>query len=198
MTAFTDVSHLSLHELISLRGKNAVVTGAAQGIGQAIARRLTEAGASLLLVDQQGKVQSVADALLSSTGGQITPLVGDVKDLATARHAARRAADTFGRLDIWVNDAGIYPVHPSLDLPEAVWQHLSFFDRWEATGATGWNVGTVLPYFVKSENDAEVRSPALPRQARSRPYLAAPAERIRRSGQRFDGISPPDGLCLPG
>jgi NAD(P)-dependent dehydrogenase (short-subunit alcohol dehydrogenase family) len=122
MTAFADVSHQSIEELISLRSRNAVVTGAAQGIGKAIAYRLAQAGANLLLVDRQDQVQSFASELQKSSGGQITTLVGDVQHRATASLAARRVSDTFGRLDIWVNDAGIYPVHPSLDLSEEVWQ----------------------------------------------------------------------------
>ena len=119
---FADLTNQPLAALISLQGKRAVVTGAAQGIGQAIARRLAEAGADLLLLDQQEKVAMVAQELAATAPGRILTQLGDVRQSATLEQAADRAVQELGGLDIWVNDAGVYPPTPSLEMTDEQWQ----------------------------------------------------------------------------
>lgn len=103
-----------LGDLCSLRGHLAIVTGAATGIGEAVARRFADAGAELLLIDRDEKLlASVASAL----GAQSR--VADVTDwdMAEAVAAAIPA-------DILVNCAGLYPSGPLLELDEAHWDRL--------------------------------------------------------------------------
>jgi NAD(P)-dependent dehydrogenase (short-subunit alcohol dehydrogenase family) len=85
-----------------LAGKRAVITGAAQGIGKAIAERFAAEGATLLLADIDGaQVETVAAAL-----GQ-QAIVADVSSKAAVEAIIARAAELWGGLDILVNNAGI-------------------------------------------------------------------------------------------
>ncbi len=113
----SDLTAASPSELIDLTGRRAVVTGAAVGIGAAIATRLAEAGASVLLtdLDEQGEATAAA---LSGRGLSASFARADVTqpdDIV----AAADAAATDGPLHIWVNNAGIYPTTgPVLDVTD--------------------------------------------------------------------------------
>ena len=101
----------SIEELISLEGRAAVVTGGAKGIGFGVARRLAEAGASVLIAD-------VDDALGPDSARELAGTYGvgseyrrvDVRDPAQVEAAADAAVSELGGLDIWANIAGVYPV----------------------------------------------------------------------------------------
>jgi NAD(P)-dependent dehydrogenase (short-subunit alcohol dehydrogenase family) len=108
--AIADVSDKSLAELISLRGRSAVVTGGAQGLGKAMARRLAEAGASVLIGDLKlDAAQTAADELSARYGVRVAAAPLDVTDGASVAALADRAVGEHGGLDIWVNNAGLYP-----------------------------------------------------------------------------------------
>lgn len=97
---------------IDLAGRRAVVTGAAMGIGAAIAGRLAEAGADVLITDVDEQGRATADALVGR-GLTATFSRCDVTDTDDLVAAAEAGAD--GRpLDIWVNNAGIYPTTGSI------------------------------------------------------------------------------------
>lgn len=104
----------SLGDLCSLGGHRAIVTGAATGIGEAVARRFADAGAELLLIDRDAALlATVADALGA------TSHVADVTDWDMAEQVAA-AIDA----DILVNCAGLYPSGSLLELDEAHWDRL--------------------------------------------------------------------------
>lgn len=88
----------------ALDGQVAIVTGGAQGIGLAVARRLAESGARCLLWDMDG---ALADTVAAELGGGAEGLGLDVSDAAAVATAADSAAARHGRLDILVNSAGI-------------------------------------------------------------------------------------------
>ncbi|KAA9165993.1 3-oxoacyl-ACP reductase FabG [Amycolatopsis acidicola] len=87
-----------------LSGRAAVVTGAAQGIGLAIARSLHAQGAKVALVDLDGDRAGQAAAEL---GGAVLPLACDVTDEESMDTVLRRTVEEFGSLDVHVNNAGI-------------------------------------------------------------------------------------------
>lgn len=115
--AIADHSHRSLVDLLSLEGRSAVVTGAARGLGAQIARRLAEAGAAVLIGDLDVAGAEAVAAEIAATAGR--PAIGvhlDVTDTGTLVAAAERARSEWGRLDVWVNNAGIFPTTgPALD-----------------------------------------------------------------------------------
>ena len=110
------VSHQPLSSLLRLDGRSAVVTGAGRGIGAAVAARLAEAGANVVGVD--------IDHSAGSRGAGIVPLVVDVCDFDAPEEIVLFAIETFGGLDIWVNNAGIYPTAPFLDLDDSEWDRV--------------------------------------------------------------------------
>jgi glucose 1-dehydrogenase len=96
-----------------LEGRAALVTGAAQGIGQAVAERLVAEGARVLLCDISPAVAQAADRL-----GQ-PHRVFDASNQADVEAAIAFALEAFGRLDILVNNAGITHAAPLLEVTEA-------------------------------------------------------------------------------
>tara|TARA_R110002020_G_scaffold95810_8_gene229641 strand:+ start:4253 stop:5059 length:807 start_codon:yes stop_codon:yes gene_type:complete len=102
-----------------LEGKVATVTGAGQGMGEAIARRLATAGASVVVSDIEGtKADAVAESIRSAGGSAKSETI-DVTDESEARHLIETAIDHFGRIDIHVNNAGVSTTKMFLDLSEA-------------------------------------------------------------------------------
>ena len=96
-----------------LAGKRAVITGAAQGIGKAIAERFAAEGASLLLADiDAGRIEALASAL-----GQ-QAIVADVSQKSEVEAIVARAAELWGGLEILVNNAGITHAAELDDLTE--------------------------------------------------------------------------------
>ena len=102
-----------------LRGKGAVVTGAASGIGKAIATAFIEAGASVLLCDLNAKgLDDTARELGSRAIGRVT----DVSDESQVEGALRAARDAFGSVDIVVNCAGFGAISPLTELSAEKWK----------------------------------------------------------------------------
>ncbi len=89
---------------MSLDGKTALVTGAARGIGLAIASRFVADGVRVALLDLDG---AAADAAAKKVGGGAIALTADVTKAADVDAAIHRVVDAWGRLDILVNNAGI-------------------------------------------------------------------------------------------
>ena len=90
-----------------LTGKVAVVTGSTRGLGLAIARAYAEEGAALVISSRSAQAvdQTVAD--FRARGWQVAGMAVDVADLAQVQALADLALSTFGRVDIWVNNAGV-------------------------------------------------------------------------------------------
>ena len=88
--------------MVTLEGKSALVTGAGRGIGEATARKLASCGARVLVNDLDA---DVADAVASSIPGAVA-YPADLTDAEAADHVVEAALDTFGGLDIVVNNAG--------------------------------------------------------------------------------------------
>jgi dihydroxycyclohexadiene carboxylate dehydrogenase len=84
----------------------AVVTGAAQGIGRAVALQMAAEKASLLLVDRSEIVKEVAEEALAAGAADVQTSIADLEQYAGARQAADAAVSHFGRIDILVNNVG--------------------------------------------------------------------------------------------
>ena len=90
-----------------LEGEVALVTGAAHGIGEATARRFAEEGAACVLVDRDEEAgQAVAESIVQG-GGRATFLAGDVSQADSCEAMVNTAEETFGKLTVLFNNAGI-------------------------------------------------------------------------------------------
>src|SRR5919199_5838188 len=82
-----------------------VVTGAGAGLGRAMVQAFARRGARIGLVSRGRERLEDARREVEALGGQALVLPGDVADPATTEHAAARTEETFGPIDVWVNDA---------------------------------------------------------------------------------------------
>jgi NAD(P)-dependent dehydrogenase (short-subunit alcohol dehydrogenase family) len=111
-----------LEKLFGIRGDVAVVTGAGRGIGEGIAKALAGAGAAVVCAARRGhEVERVAAEIVEG-GGRAIALATDVTDEAAVARLGQCAIDKWGRLDIWVNNAGGSPLQmPLMQLPRQEW-----------------------------------------------------------------------------
>lgn len=100
------------------KGKKAVVTGAANGIGKCIARKMAERGADVLVVDIHGDEAAKAAEELRSLGVQAESFQADVSLKADCKKIFDKAMEVFGRCDILVNNAGVSASGDVWNIPE--------------------------------------------------------------------------------
>jgi 3-oxoacyl-[acyl-carrier protein] reductase len=109
-----------------LKGKVAIVTGASKGIGAGIAKNLAAAGAAVAVnyaSSREGAERVVAD--IKASGGKAIAVKGDVANAADVRRLFEETRSAFGRVDVLVNNAGIYHFQPLEDITEDEF-HLQF------------------------------------------------------------------------
>jgi pyridoxal 4-dehydrogenase len=100
------------------------VTGAAQGLGYAAAARLAADGASVALLDRDGeRLEAAANALVAQ-GLTVLPHTVDLTDEEGVRATAAAVLAAEGRIDVLVNNVGIYPHRPFEELTYAEWRHV--------------------------------------------------------------------------
>jgi NAD(P)-dependent dehydrogenase (short-subunit alcohol dehydrogenase family) len=105
-------------------GKVALVTGAAMGIGEAVAELLAERGAKLALLDRDGAQLEELRARLRAAGGEVEAIVGDLRELQVLEQAVERAVRRFGRLDVLSNNAGVQRYGSLESTSDATWDEV--------------------------------------------------------------------------
>jgi 3-oxoacyl-[acyl-carrier protein] reductase len=105
-----------------LQGEVAVVTGAGRGIGEGIAKVLAGAGAAVVCAARRThEIERVAAEIVAA-GGRAVAVTTDVTQQGDLEALARAAVSHFGRLDVWVNNAGGSPLQaPLIELPPEEW-----------------------------------------------------------------------------
>ncbi len=108
--------------LLDVRGRVSIVTGAARGIGFAVATELARAGSAVALVDREtSAVEAAARALASDFGVRCEPYALDVRDLPAVEGTITAIARDFERIDHLINNAGVQFVSPLPDFPPERW-----------------------------------------------------------------------------
>jgi NAD(P)-dependent dehydrogenase (short-subunit alcohol dehydrogenase family) len=109
-------------ELLDFRAKAVIVTGAGRGLGAGIALRFAQAGAAVLVAYQSSEAgaRTVVETIRAG-GGQATAAPADLTRRAEAERLVERCLEDFGRLDVLVNNAGVYPLAPLLEMKEEEW-----------------------------------------------------------------------------
>jgi pyridoxal 4-dehydrogenase len=108
----------------ALAGQTALVTGAARGLGFAAARRLAAEGARVALFDRDGEALAVAAEALAAERLDVLPYPTDVTDEEGVRRGVADVLATEGRIDVLVNNAGIYQHRPFEELTYGEWKHV--------------------------------------------------------------------------
>ena len=105
-----------------LKGKTAVITGSAQGIGRAIAETFAQEGANLVISDINAELsQKTADEIKAKYGVDTLAVAGNVAKLDECENLVKSSLDKFSKIDILVNNAGITKDNLVLRMTEAEW-----------------------------------------------------------------------------
>ena len=115
-----DESALEFSRVFDFSGRVVVVTGAASGIGKAIAELFSERGAQLALIDKSPQIESVARALGKGARSWEADIVEDAQVVRTIEEIAT----TFGRIDVLINNAGIGGIWPAEATQSADWNRV--------------------------------------------------------------------------
>jgi len=107
---------------MKLQGQRVLITGAARGIGRAIAERFLQEGAKVFLIDkQQGTLETTA-AELGLSYSDVAYAICDLTDMQQIELAANQAWEQWGGLDILINNAGIAVREPFLEISQLAWK----------------------------------------------------------------------------
>ncbi|MFZ7101765.1 MAG: SDR family NAD(P)-dependent oxidoreductase [Peptococcaceae bacterium] len=106
---------------IDLKGKTAIVTGGAKGIGKAISRALADCGANVVIADFD---RAEGDKAVQELGERTLAVKVDVAQKAAVEAMFAKTLQTFGRLDIMVNNAGVSTMDYVVDIKEADWDRV--------------------------------------------------------------------------
>ncbi len=108
-----------------LDGKVAVITGSSHGLGLSIAEAYALEGASVVLAARSSEALNKAVEKLIQQGGKATSLPTDVGELSQVKALADHAVETFGKVDIWVNNAGVSGVYgPTASIDPALFERV--------------------------------------------------------------------------
>lgn len=105
-----------------MNGKSALITGAARGIGKAVALRLAREGCNVVLSGRDAKALEAVAAEVCQTGAAAVACAGDLRDHGAPERLVETAQTRFGRLDILVNSAGIAKLVPFIEMDLETWQ----------------------------------------------------------------------------
>lgn len=130
---------------MSLQGRVALVTGAGRNIGRATALAFARAGADVVVNARQNRdeLEAVAEEA-RRIGVRALPILADIGDTAAVQRLCAQALETFGRVDILVNNASIRPHVPFVDMTWEQWDEVLRVDL----HAAFWTTKAVLPGMI--------------------------------------------------
>jgi NAD(P)-dependent dehydrogenase (short-subunit alcohol dehydrogenase family) len=161
--------------VISLVGRNALVTGASSGLGRYFATVLARAGANVAVAARRRESLQYAHDEIRSIGSRVAAVPMDVTDGSSVTAAVAQAAAQLGSLDILINNAGVTVTKPFLDVAEADWdkvvdtnlkgvflvsEAVARLMKAQDAGGTIVNIGSILGLRVAGQVAAYVASKA--------------------------------------
>ena len=112
------------YDVAMLKDRVALISGAATGIGEAVARLFASQGAHTYILDRDLEgCRRVAESIVSA-GGAATAFGGDVRRRQDIAPWVESAISSFGRIDVLINNAGVYPRQAFLEMSEAQWDEM--------------------------------------------------------------------------
>ncbi|MBB4637859.1 SDR family oxidoreductase [Longimicrobium terrae] len=108
----------------SIEGKVVVITGASSGMGEAAARHLSAHGAAVVLGARRiGRLRALVEEI-TAAGGKALAVETDVTDRGQVQHLVNAAVETYGRIDVLINNAGVMPLSPMDRLKVDEWDQM--------------------------------------------------------------------------
>jgi NAD(P)-dependent dehydrogenase (short-subunit alcohol dehydrogenase family) len=112
---------MAIEQLFDLKGKTALVTGASRGLGRAMAVALAEAGCDVAVTARNADSLKETAAEIKKLGRKAVPVAGDVVDEEAVKKVVETAAKELGRIDIFVNNAGVWEGSYFFRLTKEAW-----------------------------------------------------------------------------
>jgi NAD(P)-dependent dehydrogenase (short-subunit alcohol dehydrogenase family) len=190
-----------VERLLDFQGKVVIVTGAGAGLGRGIAARFAEAGASVVVHYNRSAEggDAVAKAIVSR-GGKAVATRADVTRADDAERLVASAVDAFGGVDVLVNNAGIYPIDPLLEMTEDSWDkvvdanlksvHLMTQGAARRMTEQGRSGAVVNVATIEARNPAALHAHYTAAKAGVVMYTRTAALELGRRGIRVNSVSP--------
>jgi len=151
------------------RGKVAVVTGAASGIGRAMVERFAAEGMKVVLADVEKGALAQAAAEMKAGGATVLAVPTDVSRAADMEALARKTIDAFGTVHVLCNNAGVPPVvAPTWELTEADWQWVLGVNLWGVLHG----IRVFVPIMLEQDSEGHVVNTASVAGLLSAPWAA--------------------------
>jgi len=190
-----------LARLLDLSGKVAVVTGSGSGLGRGIATRFAEAGAAVVVHHHRSHAGAAAVvAAIAAAGGRAVSLRADVTRREEVERLVERTVDAFGGLDVLVNNAGVYPRAPLLEMTDEEWDmvmdanlrgvHLATQAAARRMVAQGRGGAIVNVASIEARNVAAQHSHYDAAKAGVVMHTRVAAQELGRHGIRVNSVSP--------
>jgi 3-oxoacyl-[acyl-carrier protein] reductase len=135
-----------------IKDKVVVVTGAAAGIGAGVAKLFAECGAHVFLTDLDGAGVKKVAAALQSEGGSAFGFEANARSRHAMAKVVEDALTRFGRVDVLINNAGVYPRQPFLEMTEEQWDDMHDINLKSVFHCTK----LVMPHMVRQRSGAVV------------------------------------------
>lgn len=136
--------------------KNVLITGGSRGIGKAIALRLAQEGANIAIVGKtaephpklDGTIHTAAAEIAKAGAGKVLPIQGDIRFEDSIKQFVQATVDSFGGIDILINNASAINLSPTTDLEPKRWDLMHGIN----VRGTFFTSQACIPYLKKSEN----------------------------------------------
>jgi NAD(P)-dependent dehydrogenase (short-subunit alcohol dehydrogenase family) len=190
-----------LERLLDFEGSVVIVTGAGSGLGRGIAARFAEARAAVVVhYNRSAEGATALAASITTRGGKAIAAQADLTRSDDVRGLVARATDALGGVDVLVNNAGIYPVDPLLEMAEDAWDkvvdanlrsvHLLTQAAARRMADQGRGGAVVNVASIEARNPAALHSHYSAAKAGVAMYTRTAALELGRLGIRVNSVSP--------